>query len=122
MAAVFGAPPRVYEGHASRAAVSGIQLQSQLYSLNIPFKIGISSGNVDYGTIGNKLRRAYAFSGMIISQCYQAALLTRNSCVVCTSSCRNLIETAPQRLGEHLALHPLTEIVNIDQEPVVLNI
>lgn len=110
IAGIFGAPPLVYEGHASRATLAAIELQQRLKSLNVTFTLSVSSGSTDYGTIGNRERRAYAFGGKVLSTCYRVAQCVPPLSIVCDSGCRTFLESTPHRLGDQVVLELLAPI------------
>ncbi len=67
LVAAFGLPPRAHEDDAARAVLAALEIQSQLEKQGLLCAIGITTGRVFCGPIGNDRRREYAMVGSIVN-------------------------------------------------------
>lgn len=63
MLAAFGLPPRSHEDDPARAVRTALALQASLASLEADVSIGVASGRVFCGEVGNDRRREYTVIG-----------------------------------------------------------
>jgi class 3 adenylate cyclase len=99
--ALFGAPI-AHEDHALRACYAALYLQGELRrhadqlrvkrGLNFSVRIGLNSGEVVVGKIGDDLRMDYTAQGQTVGLAARTEQLTESGCVYITEYTNRLIE------------------------------
>ena len=98
--ALFGAPI-AHEDHAQRACFAALHLQRELRSyadelrlegLNLSVRIGLNSGDVVVGKIGDDLRMDYTAQGLTVGLAQRAEELAEAGRVLLTSHTARLVE------------------------------
>jgi class 3 adenylate cyclase/tetratricopeptide (TPR) repeat protein len=63
----FGLPPRVHEDDAGRAVRAGLALRAELGGLGLSSGIGVATGQVFCGLVGDERRREYTILGDVVN-------------------------------------------------------
>ncbi len=99
--ALFGAPLAL-EDHAQRAALAALSLQRRLrefadrlrlvHGINPSTRMGLNSGEVVVGRIGDDLRMDYTAKGLTVNLAARMEQIAQPGCVYLTRHCAALIE------------------------------
>lgn len=65
--ATFVPPPLAHEDNAARGILAALEIQTQLRQLELRSAIGITTGRVFCGPVGNDVRRTYVIIGNTIN-------------------------------------------------------
>jgi class 3 adenylate cyclase/tetratricopeptide (TPR) repeat protein len=67
LVAALGLPPLAHEDDATRATLAALEMQTRLRALGLRSAIGIATGPVVCGVIGNAVRREYTMIGDVVN-------------------------------------------------------
>ncbi len=118
---VCGLPPFGLESNASRAAGIAKRVRDKLLALNIPCAIGVATGRVFCGVVGNAIRREYLLDGPVLN--YGARLMqAANGEVLCDAETAGataalFVFSAAEELIVRGRAQPLTVHRLIDSQP-----
>lgn len=84
----FGLPPLIHNNDPERAILASIYLQNELKKIGYVSQMGIATGKVFCGTIGNEIRSEYTMHGTNVN--FAARLMQISDGIVCDDNTYNL--------------------------------
>jgi len=84
----FGLPPLIHEDDPKRAILASILLQKELEKIGYQSKMGIATGRVFCGTVGNEVRSEYTMHGTNVN--FAARLMQVSDGIVCDDNTYHL--------------------------------
>ncbi|MGE5462610.1 MAG: AAA family ATPase [Syntrophothermus sp.] len=148
--AAFGLPPLAHEDDALRAIQAGMMLRDELKKLGIRSSIGITTGRLFCGLVGNNDRRVYTFLGssvnlaarlMTLGSSQEEVIAREGIALLCDrptyEAAREQVEfetLVPQRVkgrteavdifhplhSKKAVLHPKTQLIGRQEEKAIL--
>eukprot|EP00398_MALV-I-01_sp_L67-1_P000959 gene959-884_t len=112
----FGLPPLPHSDDALRAMKAGQQiLRHQLKNLNLKGKLGVTTGDVWCGIVGDSWRREYTVLGDMVNLAARLMAAQENPGLVCD-------EATFREVGDHLHMVPLKQPIKLKglPDPVVV--
>jgi class 3 adenylate cyclase len=95
LVAALGLPPFAHEDDAARGLLAARAMQEALQELNVRCAIGVATGHVFCGTVGNTRRREYTMIGDTVNlaaRLMQAAALMSETPLLCDAATRELTQ------------------------------
>jgi len=86
MIAMFGLPPHSHEDDAARAIDAAVDFQEKVRDLGFHASIGITSGRVFCGPVGNQIRRDFTMYGDEVNLAARLMLAAAEDTVLCDES------------------------------------